>query len=76
MEEIDLKGLREQAGLSQTRFAGRLETSTSVIANWETGVYSPAMASLVKIARVLDLPVAEVIAGAEVSKAKAAREAS
>jgi len=45
----DIKGLRQDAGLSQAKMAEQLGVSTNTVCNWETGRSAPRAKSLAKL---------------------------
>src|SRR5215207_7391749 len=54
--------LRQNAGLSQAQLAAALGlTSPRAIKAWESGAYAPSMSYAVPLARVLGVPVQEVV---------------
>jgi transcriptional regulator with XRE-family HTH domain len=58
----DLVRLRQNAGLSQAQLAAALGLSSPrAIKAWESGAYAPSMSHAVPLARVLGVPLQEVI---------------
>lgn len=53
---------REARGLSQAELAKRLKVTAGTVAGWETGRHNIRAGRLRTVARVLDVPVAELVA--------------
>jgi transcriptional regulator with XRE-family HTH domain len=60
-----LRALREQAGLSRSELARQASIPVSTLRNWETGQGFPPLAALVKLARVLGVPVERFAEGVD-----------
>ena len=61
---INLKRLRENAGLTQKELADELEVSINTYRNWESlkkGRRTPAIEMLTKIADVLNVPLDDIV---------------
>jgi transcriptional regulator with XRE-family HTH domain len=54
---VNLKSLREKAGLSQLELANKLEVGQSVVSQWETNRVLPRANKLEKIAQTLNCTV-------------------
>lgn len=59
----NIRQLRQQAGVSLERVAGRLELSFQQLQKYETGASRISAAMLVRIAQVLEVPAAQLLAG-------------
>lgn len=57
-----LVAARERKGLTQVQLAKKLEVSKGTVAGWETGAHGIRKKTMPKVARVLDLDIAELIA--------------
>lgn len=56
-----LARLRAARGLSQEQLALQLGVSRSTVSRWESGAVALAVVDLVRVARVLDCPTAELV---------------
>lgn len=52
-----IREARLRAGLTQAQLARKLQTTQSVVARWESGVRSPSLETIERIARACDLDV-------------------
>ena len=57
---LDLSRLRRDFRLSQADFGKALDVSTRTVGNWERGDHSIDLATIFKIARVLNIEVLEI----------------
>lgn len=57
-----LKDIRKRAGLTQVELAIKLGIKQGSISNWENGTSKPDIPTAVKIAEVLNVDIAEVVA--------------
>jgi transcriptional regulator with XRE-family HTH domain len=57
---VRVRGLRKKTGLSQERFADTIRVGRSHMGNIETGKANPTLEIIVKIARGLDLSLAQL----------------
>ena len=55
MENITIKELREQTGLSQSQFAKKFHLTTRVVQSWEQGQRNTLDCILYMIQRILEL---------------------
>ncbi|MGK9233387.1 helix-turn-helix domain-containing protein [Inquilinus limosus] len=55
--------LRQKAGISLERMAGRLDLSFQQLQRYETGTSRISAATLVRVAQVLGVPAAQLLAG-------------
>jgi DNA-binding XRE family transcriptional regulator len=53
-EQMQLRQLREAAGLTQRELGNRIGVSGQAVAQWETGVKRPSVENLTKLADVLE----------------------
>lgn len=53
-EQMQLRKLREAAGLTQRELGNRIGVSGQAVAQWETGVKRPSVENLTKLADVLE----------------------
>jgi transcriptional regulator with XRE-family HTH domain len=60
-----IRGLREERGWSQERLAAEAELNRSYVGGLERGERNPTVATLDRVARALEVPLAEVVAMAE-----------
>jgi transcriptional regulator with XRE-family HTH domain len=60
-----LQALREKAGLSRSGLAQKVGVPVSTLRNWEAGRGFPPLAALVKLARVLGVPVGRFAEGVD-----------
>ena len=51
----NLKKLREKFGLSQEELADKLAVSSQAVSKWETGESTPALKTLIAIARMFSV---------------------
>lgn len=56
-----LKALRVSAGKTQTELAKKLGVSQGALSMWETGISSPKITDLPKIAEALNVPVETIL---------------
>ncbi len=59
----NIRQLRQQAGISLERVAGRLEMSFQQLQRYETGASRISAAMLVRVAQVLEVPPGRLLAG-------------
>ena len=59
----NLRRLRVAAGLTQEALSARTKIDTAEISRLERGVRDPQLRTIVRIARGLDVPVNELLAG-------------
>jgi transcriptional regulator with XRE-family HTH domain len=59
----NLRRLRESAGLTQEDLSARTKLDTGEISRLERGTRDPQLRTIVRIARGLDVTVAELLAG-------------
>ena len=67
-----LLAVRKQKGLSQQQLADALPVSRSSVANWEADRRLPSATIIAKIAEILDIDVAELLASAVLETARPA----
>ena len=53
-EQMQLRQLREAAGLTQRELGNRIGVSGQAVAQWETGIKRPSVENLTKLADVLE----------------------
>jgi len=58
---MNLKKLRKERGLSQAWVAKELGLSRTTYTKYENGVHDPSVATLIKMARLFEVPVDEVV---------------
>lgn len=58
---IDIRSLREAAGITQKQLAEKMGCVKSNVTNWETGVSLPRTADLPRLAAVLGVTVDELL---------------
>jgi transcriptional regulator with XRE-family HTH domain len=58
-----LKELRKQKGITQEKFAEKLNVSGRTVSRWETGINLPDISLLVEIADFFDVSIPEIIRG-------------
>ncbi len=66
-----LSVLRNHAGLSQSALAEQLGVSRQAVSNWERDLSEPDISSIERIAKVLDVPVSDLINGPAEREAQA-----
>ncbi|MDO5399850.1 MAG: helix-turn-helix domain-containing protein [Eubacteriales bacterium] len=59
----NLKALRRQRGLSQQELADRLNVVRQTVSKWEKGLSVPDAQLLMKLAEILNVPVADLLGG-------------
>ena len=64
----NIRALREQKGMTQEDFAGKLFVTRQTVSNYETGKSRPDIDMLVRIAQVLETDVNEVLYGPPVNQ--------
>lgn len=60
---MNLKKLRKERGLSQASVARELGLSRTTYTKYENGVHDPSVVTLVKMARLFEVPVDEIVGG-------------
>lgn len=65
-----LRELRESAGLSQTRLASLMDVSRNAVSQWESGETQPSSRRLAKLAKVLRVPIDDIMAPATDAREK------
>lgn len=58
---MKLLQLRKSLGLSQESISKKMGVTRQTILNWETGISSPTLTNAVKLAKILDVTVNELI---------------
>lgn len=58
---MNIKNIREQAGLTQVEVAKALNVSQSAVAAWETGQTLPRADKLIDIAKLLNCTIEELL---------------
>lgn len=58
---MEIKRLREAAGLRQYELAERMGVKQASVSAWESGLAMPSAANLLKLADVLDCTVDEIL---------------
>lgn len=58
---MEIKRLREAAGLRQYELAERMGVKQASVSAWESGLAMPSAANLVKLADILDCTVDELL---------------
>ena len=61
--KANLKGLRESVGLTQEQLASRSKVKQAAISKWETGKTVPDLASLMRVAVGLEMPLDRILEG-------------
>lgn len=61
MKHRTLREIREAQGLTQKALAERADVAQATISHLEVGKYTPSVSTLQKVARVLGLPLDEVL---------------
>lgn len=61
--EEQLRTLRQEKGLSQTELAEMMDVTRQAISRWETGVVVPATENLVRLSKLYDVPLDEMVHG-------------
>ena len=56
-----IKKLRRQRGWTQAQLADKLNVSTQTVSNWETGLKSPRMGAIEKMATLFNVNESEII---------------
>lgn len=56
---------RKRAGLSQHQLALRLFIHPTEISKWERGLHCPRLTTLVRLARILEVPLMDLLDGIE-----------
>lgn len=56
-----LRRRRKELGLSQENFAGKAGLSTNYVGNIERGEYEISLSALLKIARILDTSISDIL---------------
>ena len=69
----NIRALREQKGMTQEDFAGKLFVTRQTVSNYETGKSRPDIDMLVRIAQVLETDVNEVLYGPPVNRDRKGR---
>lgn len=62
--EEQLRTLRQEKGLSQAELAELMDVSRQAVSRWETGVVVPATENLVRLSKLYDVPLDEMVHGA------------
>ena len=57
--------LRKREGISQEELASYLEVSRQAVSRWEVGTDIPTMKNLLALSRLFDVPVHELVGGAQ-----------
>jgi len=60
MQHSNIRAARRSKGLTQSRLAEKMGTTTQSISNWELGVSVPHYAKLKKLSEILDMPMGEL----------------
>lgn len=58
---MQLRKLREAAGLTQRELGNRIGVSGQAVAQWETGVKRPSVENLLKLADILECTVDAIL---------------
>lgn len=61
--EEQLRTLRQEKGLSQAELAELMDVSRQAVSRWETGVVVPATENLVRLSKLYDVPLDEMVHG-------------
>ena len=67
-ETVNIKNIREKAGVTQIELAKALNIGQSAVAAWETGQALPRADKLIQIAEVLHCTVDDLLRGEENAK--------
>lgn len=59
---VNIRRFREEKNLSQEQLAVKVRCGTKTIENYENGISSPKLDTILKISTVLDIPAAELLA--------------
>lgn len=68
-----IRGLRQQRGLSQEALADRLEVSRQAVAKWERGAANPSTTNLIALSRIFGVSLEELIPAREKMEETAGR---
>lgn len=68
----NIRAKREQRGMTQQELASRLFVSRQTVSRWESGSRTPDVIMCKKIAMVLEIPLDDLICGADLSGTEAA----
>lgn len=58
---MNIKAMREKAGISQVELANKLNIGQPAVANWETGVALPRADKLPMLAKILNCTIDELL---------------
>lgn len=61
--EEQLRTLRQEKGLSQTELAEMMDVSRQAVSRWETGAVVPSTENLVRLSKLYDVPLDEIVRG-------------
>ena len=59
---VNIRKFREEKNLSQQQLAVKIRCGTKKIEDYENGITSPNLDTILKISTVLDIPAAELLA--------------
>ncbi len=59
----NLKALRKENKIDQTKLAKELKVSPKTISHWETGYTEPSIAQLVSLSKIFNVSLDELITG-------------
>ena len=62
MPRLNIKAIRERRGLTQRELADKMNVMPSTICKWETEQISLSIETLFRLAVVLDVPAADLLA--------------
>ena len=61
MIKLTIKERRRELGMTQRELAEKMQVDQSSVANWETGTTGPHRNKLIRLAKVLDCSVEELL---------------
>lgn len=71
-----LRNARKVKGLTQVEVANELGVTQGAVRQWEAGATTPSAGKLAKVADLLDIPVAELLAPSHGAQVTAGRDAT
>lgn len=58
---MNIKGKREERGMTQVELAGMVNVAQNTVSQWETGERTPRIEKLMQLARIFDCTVDELL---------------